>query len=114
MKLFALILAALVCSSFSFSLSSIFGDDSDFEDVTPVQQLDLTKYAGTWYEISHLSMFFQRNCYCTTATYTLKDDGTVGVHNSCNWEAANGTISEITGTATAVDGVNGTITTGKL
>lgn len=50
----------------------------------PVKALDLARYAGTWHEIAHLPLFFQRKCIDTiTATYTLRPDGTVGVHNAC-------------------------------
>ncbi|HEU4671057.1 MAG TPA: lipocalin family protein [Dyella sp.] len=50
----------------------------------PVQQLDLQRYLGQWHEIAHLPMFFQRKCIDTiTATYTLRPDGTLGVHNAC-------------------------------
>lgn len=37
-----------------------------------VQSVDLNRYAGKWYEIARLPMFFQRNCASdVTATYTL-------------------------------------------
>ena len=50
----------------------------------PVEALDLARYAGTWHEIAHLPLFFQRKCIDTiTATYTPRPDGTVGVHNAC-------------------------------
>lgn len=50
----------------------------------PVEALDLARYAGTWHEIAHLPLFFQRKCIDTViATYTPRPDGTVGVHNAC-------------------------------
>ena len=49
-----------------------------------VSQIDIHQYAGQWYEIAHLPMYFQRNCVSnTTANYTLNSDKTVGVLNSC-------------------------------
>ena len=49
----------------------------------PVSSLDLQRYAGTWHEIAHLPMFFQRKCVDTiTATYTVNADGTIGVRNA--------------------------------
>ncbi|MGE7137248.1 lipocalin family protein [Luteibacter sp. NPDC031894] len=52
--------------------------------VTAVSHLDLERYAGTWHEIARLPMYFQRKCAAgVTATYTLRPDGTVAVHNEC-------------------------------
>ena len=50
---------------------------------TTVSQVNLQRYMGTWYEIASFPNFFQRGCKCTSATYGLKDDGTVTVHNKC-------------------------------
>ena len=35
------------------------------ETVAPqtVDQVDMKQYAGKWYEIAHLPMYFQRKCY---------------------------------------------------
>lgn len=53
-------------------------------DVQAVEALDITRYAGTWHEIARLPVFFQRKCATEiTAQYTLQDDGTLGVRNSC-------------------------------
>lgn len=49
-----------------------------------VPSVDLTRYAGKWYEVARLPMFFQRNCASdVTATYTLKPSGAVEVNNQC-------------------------------
>lgn len=49
-----------------------------------IPSVDLTRYAGKWYEIARLPMFFQRNCASdVTATYTLKPNGAVIVNNQC-------------------------------
>lgn len=56
-------------------------------EVRSVESLDITRYAGTWHEIARLPVFFQRKCVAEiTAQYTLQDDGTVGVRNSCRNE----------------------------
>lgn len=53
-----------------------------------VGALDLQRYAGTWHEIAHLPMFFQRKCAADiTATYVPRADGTVGVSNACRTQA---------------------------
>ena len=52
---------------------------------TTVDSVDLDKYAGTWYEIGRLPMYFQRNCASdVTANYTEKADGSgIIVTNKC-------------------------------
>lgn len=63
----------------------------------PVPALDLDRYAGVWHEVARLPMFFQRKCVGdTTATYTLREDGSIDVRNACR--TRDGSI-ETTGTA---------------
>lgn len=53
-------------------------------EVSSVDTLDISRYAGEWHEIARLPMFFQRKCArAIIARYTLRDDGQIGVHNSC-------------------------------
>lgn len=53
----------------------------------PVDALDLERYAGRWHEVARLPMFFQRKCIAdTTATYTLRPDGSIEVTNACRTE----------------------------
>lgn len=54
------------------------------EPLPTVSYVDLNKYAGLWYEIASIPVFAQRGCTNTTATYTLRTDGTVDVVNACN------------------------------
>jgi apolipoprotein D and lipocalin family protein len=57
-----------------------------------VAALDLQRYAGKWYEIARLPMWFERRCLGdVSATYTLQPDQTVGVLNACR--TAEGMIS---------------------
>ena len=68
-------------------LFAAFVPSASAAEVTAVDQLDITRYAGQWHEIARLPMFFQRNCVGdTTAQYTLREDGLVGVRNSCRNE----------------------------
>ena len=49
-----------------------------------VSQVDLERYAGRWYEISRLPMWFERNCTGDiTATYALREDQRIDVVNRC-------------------------------
>ena len=59
------------------------------ETVAPqaVDQVDIQQYAGKWYEIAHLPMYFQRKCVSDiSAQYTVKADRTIRVLNSCRIE----------------------------
>lgn len=52
-----------------------------------VDQVDIQQYAGKWYEIAHLPMYFQRKCVSNiSAHYTVNADQTMGVLNSCRIE----------------------------
>jgi lipocalin len=69
-----------------------------------VPQVDLTKYAGRWYEIARLPNSFQRKCAGeVTANYRLKPNGKVEVINRCR--QADGTYTTAKGTAKVVDKV---------
>ena len=63
---------------------------------TTVDSVDLKKYAGTWYEIGRLPMYFQRNCASdVTATYVEKTDGSgIKVINECKAKDGSGIIAE--------------------
>lgn len=70
-----------------------------------VDQVDLSRYTGTWYEIAKIPNRFQKQCVAnTTATYSLNDDGTIKVINSCResdggMDTAEG-LAEVLDTAT--------------
>ncbi len=63
---------------------------------TTVDSIDLKKYAGTWYEIGRLPMYFQRNCASdVTATYVEKTDGSgIKVINQCKAQDGSGITAE--------------------
>ena len=54
------------------------------EPVRSVPELDMGRYAGQWHEIAHLPVSFQKKCVGDiTATYALRADGRISVHNAC-------------------------------
>jgi len=69
-------------------------------ELTTVETLDVERYDGVWYEIANFPMVFQEGCASTTATYGLRDDGSVDVRNACLKE--DGPIEAI-GVARPVD-----------
>ena len=61
-------------------------------EVTSVPALDLERYLGLWFEIGRLpNRFEEAGAYDITAEYSLNDDGTVRVDNSCTDELGNHT-----------------------
>lgn len=55
-----------------------------------VAKVDLSRYAGTWYEIARLPNRFQRDCIAAQATYTARLDGELDVVNQCRRQRPDG------------------------
>lgn len=68
-----------------------------------VPQVDLKRYIGTWYEIARFPHRFQEGCMGSRATYTLLEDGKIGVLNQCYKGSLNGEISSVQGKAWVTD-----------
>ena len=67
-----------------------------------VARVDVERYVGTWHEVALIPNRFQRDCATdTTATYTLLDDGRIGVRNRCR--RADGSEMSVDGIADVVD-----------
>ena len=63
-----------------------------------VENLDLNRYAGKWYEAARFPNRFQDKCSGeVTADYTLQIDGNISVVNRCR--LANGKMTEAKGLA---------------
>jgi apolipoprotein D and lipocalin family protein len=52
------------------------------EGIEPVSGFRLDQYLGKWYEIARLDHRFERGLEQVTATYSMKEDGSVSVANS--------------------------------
>ena len=68
-----------------------------------VDHVDLSRYAGTWYEIASYPKWFQRGCVATQATYALRPNGQVEVLNACREERLDGKVRQAKGKAWVVD-----------
>jgi apolipoprotein D and lipocalin family protein len=67
-----------------------------------VAHVDLKRYVGKWYEIARYPNRFQKDCAGdTSATYTLRPDGTVEVVNECR--SKEGKTKRAVGTAKVTD-----------
>jgi lipocalin len=66
----------IICSVFILFITSCSGTGNETEaQMDVVKNVDLNRYAGTWYDS------FEKNLTGVTATYTLRDDGRIGVLN---------------------------------
>ena len=71
MKRFLLILLSM----------TLFSSNIPAQELPTVDQVDIQKYLGTWYEIARLPNSFEKGLECVTATYTMKDNGKIQVFN---------------------------------
>lgn len=70
----------------------------------PKQSVDLSRYAGLWYEVGRYEAPFQKGCEAVTARYTAQPDGSIEVLNSCRQDSVTGPLRSATGRATVVPG----------
>lgn len=77
---------------------------SAFADLITVPQVDLGRFAGTWYQIARNPIIFEpANCFCARQVLTPRADGKIDVYNSCNRDSLTGPLAEIRGTAEVSD-----------
>ena len=91
-------LAVLVC----LFLSGCLGMP---QNVKPVNDFEIDRYLGEWYEIARLDHSFERGLENVTAEYTLRDDGGVDVKNR-GFYLADNEWSEASGRAYFVNDLN--------
>lgn len=72
---------------------------SSSPELQTVSNVDINRYAGKWYEIASFPQRFQKGCHCTTAEYTLSQEGYIIVENRCNKGGFRGKTAYIKGKA---------------
>jgi len=88
----------------SMNFSMMFSGKVNANTLETVPEVDLNKYLGKWYEIASYPQRFQKDCYCTTAEYSLSDKGYVIVENRCNKGSIDGKEVYIKGKAFVTKG----------
>ena len=85
-----------------FQFTMVKADDKvQFLPVTAVNNFQLKKYLGKWYEVARLPNAFEKKCnFPITATYQLLEDGKIEVINTCIKE--DGSVKTSTGVAVFV------------
>ncbi len=77
----------------AFMLPGLMCAQGRVYDNSPVKNLDLARYLGTWYEIARFDHSFERGLENVTAEYLLRDDGKIDVINS-GWKKGKYKVAE--------------------
>lgn len=77
----ALIIFITITSFTIFVLFSAFSCVSIPKNLTAIQNFEVQKYTGTWYEIARFDFRFEKNLKNVTATYSQNPDGSIKVVN---------------------------------
>lgn len=72
--------------------------------LTVAGSVDLTRYAGRWFEIARFENSFEENCVGVTADYARNADGSIAVTNTCRKGTLDGPLEVAEGTAYVVEG----------
>jgi len=91
---------------FLLSLFLIGCGSGNYAPLEVVDEVDINRYLGKWYEIARLPNSFQEDCYRSTAEYNLIDSETIRVVNSCFEDSINGELDQANGKAFVVEGTN--------
>lgn len=94
------IVSILLLSSWSLLIINCVGIEPK-EPLPTASSVDLTRYAGTWYEIARLPMWFQRHCIASKAIYSVLPNNSIAVHNECLTDKHD--TAQADGVATVVD-----------
>lgn len=93
-------LTALLCLLLAGCVGPSFRDTD--VPIAAQADVDFARYAGTWYEIARFPVRFQRGCTATQARYTRREDGRIGVVNTCRMNSVDGPLRQIEGSAEIV------------
>lgn len=72
-------------------------------DLSTVENLDLKRYMGTWFEIARFDHSFERNLVGVTATYALQPNGRINVLNQGYQNSLDGKLKRAKGKAKQPD-----------
>jgi len=72
---------------------------SSYPELKVVDNVDLNRYLGKWYEIASFPQSFQKGCFCSTAEYSLTNENYIEVLNTCRKNGVNGEIKQANGKA---------------
>lgn len=94
----ATLVALIYLCLFNSSVHAGETSSATLEPLNAITSLDIPRYLGSWYEIAKFPNWFQQKCVANTAAkYSLNNDGTLEVVNSC--QLKNGATSVAIGQA---------------
>lgn len=79
---------------------------TNYAPLDVVDNVNVQRYIGKWYEIANFPNSFQKGCNCTTAEYSIIDSETIKVINTCRKDSSKGELDQATGKAFVVEGSN--------
>jgi apolipoprotein D and lipocalin family protein len=101
-------IAFAVMCLLSFLIGTAFSYANEASVREPVKSVDLSRYAGRWFEQGRYDAFFQAGCEAVTAEYRPLPDGTLKVTNTCRSGSPAGELRSITGIAKVLEGTQNT------
>ena len=96
--MFTILIAAMIIAGTAYGL----GGGSDRKATIPVEDFNLDRYLGRWYEIARFDHRFERGLDYVTAEYILNDNGTIKVVNR-GYDHDRGRLHESVGKAKTTD-----------
>ncbi len=81
------------------SMTSSCSSAQKIKEMKLVENVDLERYVGTWYEIARFPHSFEKGLVGVTATYTLKENGKIEVVNQGFKGSLDGELSRAVGKA---------------
>ena len=73
------------------------------KELKTVTEVDISKYAGKWYEIARLPNRFEKGMICVTANYSIREDGKIEVINQGHSEENPTEVKKAKGVAWVPD-----------
>jgi apolipoprotein D and lipocalin family protein len=92
-----IIATSAILGAASIAALALYAQD---KTLSTVQYVELDRYLGKWYEIAAFPQSFERGCSHTIAHYSLNEDGSIKVINTC---IKDGEIKVAEGRATVTD-----------
>ncbi len=95
--------AAVLVSLFGIFVFHACSSTQHIDKMDIVQDVDLKRYAGTWYEIARFPHRFEKDLVGVTATYNLLDNGRIEVINQGYKYRLDGELKKAVGKAKVPD-----------
>src|SRR4051812_44788139 len=99
--MFSRTLRGILLAWFAFPLVGCI-NAADKHPPSTVAHVDLSRYAGRWYEIARIPRWYEHDCANSTADYTPIGEGRLKVVNACV-SAKSGKEKRVEGIAHVVD-----------